>query len=65
MGDNKGAMTSRGQFERLIREGEIFAIEPDFIVYVELIFWGYIGHAIKSCFCLFLLDTGRSSPGSP
>jgi hypothetical protein len=55
MGDNKGTVMLRGQLERLIREGQILAIEPDLIIYVELVFWGYVGHAVESCFCLLSL----------
>ena len=55
MGDNKGAVMSRGQLERLIRECQIFAIEPDLIIYMELVFGGYIGHAIEGCFRLISL----------
>ena len=45
-------MTSGGQLERLIREGQILAFEPDFLILVELRFRYLSGHLIEGRFCL-------------
>ena len=45
-------MTSGGQFERLIRQGQILAFEPDFLIWTELVFWHFLGHLIERRLCL-------------
>ena len=46
-------MTSRGQFERLIRQGQILAFEPNFFVQAELVFWHLSGYLVERSLCLF------------
>ena len=51
-------MMLRGQLERLIREGQVLAFEPDLLIHTELVFWHFIGHAVERCLGLFsLLDS--------
>ena len=40
-------MMSGGQFERLIRKGQILAFEPDLFVRVELVLWYFTGYPIE------------------
>ena len=42
-----------GQFERLIRKGQILPLEPDLFVRAELIFWNLSGYPVERCFGLF------------
>ena len=51
-------MTSRGQLEHLIRQGQILAFEPDFIVPVELILRYFSGYPVKGRLCLFSFVQG-------
>ena len=46
-------MMSGGQFERLIREGQILAFEPDLFVRAELVFQYLSSYLIKRCLSLF------------
>ena len=46
-------MTSGGQFEHLIRKGQILAFEPDFLVQAELVLRYLSGHLIERHFRLF------------
>ena len=46
-------MTSGGQFERLIREGQILAFEPDLLVWAKLGFWGFSGYLVERRLRLF------------
>ena len=48
-------MTSGGQLERLIREGQILAFEPDLLIYARLGFWHLSSLLIEGCFRLFPL----------
>ena len=45
-------MTSGGQFERLIREGQILAFEPDLLVWAKLSFWYFPGDLVERHFRL-------------
>ena len=44
--NREGSMTFRGQLARLIRERQIFGLEPDFISHLELVFWCYLRHLV-------------------
>ena len=46
-------MTSGGQFERLIREGQILALEPDLFTLTKLGFWRPSGFLIECRYRLF------------
>ena len=45
-------MTSGGQFERLIREGQVLALEPDLFALTELGFWCLSGLLVECRFRL-------------
>ena len=53
--DGEGAMTSGGQFMRLIGEGQILGFEPDLISHAILIGGYFPGEAVQRCLRLFLL----------
>ena len=46
-------MTSRGQFERLIGEGQVLAFEPDLFISAKLVLRYLPGYLVEGRFCLF------------